>query len=339
MIREAIQQLVVSVDLDRTQAAAAMDDIMNGEATDAQIAGFLVALRMKGETVEEMVGLVSSMREHAATIAAPEGAVDTCGTGGDGAGTFNISTAAALVVRGAGATVAKHGNRASSSQCGSADVFEALGVPVTLPPAAVEECLRQTGIAFLFAPTFHPAMRHAGNARKELGTRTVFNLLGPLANPARVRRQAVGAGTLDAAGKMIQVLAALGHERALVFHSDDGLDELSTAAPAHLFELRDGQVREHIVDSTVLGLPRSAAADLKGGDAAQNAEIVMSILAGRPGPQRDIVVLNAAAGLVAAGKAEDLGAGMALAAAAIDDGSARDALDSLRTVASSLVAA
>jgi len=321
MIREAIQQLVESVDLDRTQAAAAMDDIMNGEATDAQIAGFLVALRMKGETVEEMVGLVSSMRDHATAIEAPEGAVDTCGTGGDGAGTFNISTAAALVVRGAGATVAKHGNRAASSQCGSADVFEALGVPVTLPAAAVEECLRQAGIAFLFAPTFHPAMRHAANPRKELGARTVFNFLGPLANPARVKRQAVGAGSLAAADKMVQVLAALGHERALVFHSEDGLDELSTAAPAHVFELRDGQVHEHTVDSTALGLPRSVAADLRGGDAARNAEIVTAVLAG------------------AAGSAEDLGAGMTLAAAAIDDGSAREALESLRSVASSLVAA
>ena len=339
MIREAIQQLVESVDLDRTQAAAAMDDIMNGEATDAQIAGFLVALRMKGETVEEMVGLVSSMRDHATAIEAPEGTVDTCGTGGDGAGTFNISTAAALVVRGAGATVAKHGNRAASSQCGSADVFEALGVPVTLPAAAVEECLRQAGIAFLFAPTFHPAMRHAANPRKELGARTVFNFLGPLANPARVKRQAVGAGSLAAADKMVQVLAALGHERALVFHSEDGLDELSTAAPAHVFELRDGQVHEHTVDSTALGLPRSVAADLRGGDAARNAEIVTAVLAGIPGPPRDIVVLNAAAGLVAAGSAEDLGAGITLAAAAIDDGSAREALESLRSVASSLVAA
>ena len=339
MIREAIQQLVESVDLDRTQAAAAMDDIMNGEATDAQIAGFLVALRMKGETVEEMVGLVNSMRDHATAIEAPEGTVDTCGTGGDGAGTFNISTAAALVVRGAGATVAKHGNRAASSQCGSADVFEALGVPVTLPAAAVEECLRQAGIAFLFAPTFHPAMRHAANPRKELGARTVFNFLGPLANPARVKRQAVGAGSLAAADKMVQVLAALGHERALVFHSEDGLDELSTAAPAHVFELRDGQVHEHTVDSTALGLPRSVAADLRGGDAARNAEIVTAVLAGIPGPPRDIVVLNAAAGLVAAGSAEDLGAGITLAAAAIDDGSAREALESLRTVASSLVAA
>ena len=339
MIREAIQQLVESVDLDRRQAAAAMDDIMNGEATDAQIAGFLVALRMKGETVEEMVGLVNSMRDHATAIEAPEGTVDTCGTGGDGAGTFNISTAAALVVRGAGATVAKHGNRAASSQCGSADVFEALGVPVTLPAAAVEECLRQAGIAFLFAPTFHPAMRHAANPRKELGARTVFNFLGPLANPARVKRQAVGAGSLAAADKMVQVLAALGHERALVFHSEDGLDELSTAAPAHVFELRDGQVHEHTVDSTALGLPRSVAADLRGGDAARNAEIVTAVLAGIPGPPRDIVVLNAAAGLVAAGSAEDLGAGITLAAAAIDDGSAREALESLRTVASSLVAA
>jgi anthranilate phosphoribosyltransferase len=339
MIREAIQQLVECVDLDRAQAAAAMDDIMNGEAGDAQIAGFLVALRMKGETVEELVGLVSSMRDHATAIVAPEGAVDTCGTGGDGAGTFNISTAAAMVVRGAGAPVAKHGNRAASSRCGSADVLEALGVPVTLPAAAVEECLRQTGIAFLFAPTFHPAMRHAANARQQLGVRTVFNFLGPMANPARVKRQAVGAGSLAAAGKMVRVLAELGHERALVFHSEDGLDELSTVAPAHVFELRDGGVQEYTIDSVSLGLPRSSAADLRGGDPAQNATILTAVLDGARGPQRDIVVLNAAAGLVAAGKAEDMAVGVAMAAAAIDDRSAHAALESLRTVASSLAAA
>src|SRR5258708_3294189 len=338
MIREAIQQLVASVDLDREQATAAVDEIMNGEATDIQVAGFLVALRMKGESVDQIVGMVSSMRDHATAIEAPAGAVDTCGTGGDGAGTFNISTAAALVVRGAGATVAKHGNRAASSQCGSADVFEALAVPVTLPAPPIQECLERTRIAFLFAPTFHPAMRHAARPRSELGVRTVFNFLGPLANPARVRRQALGTGNLEVAEKMVQVLQRLGHERALVFHSEDGLDELSTVAPAHVYELRDGSIRQLHIDSTSLGLARATARDPKGGDAAHNADILTSVLGGKTGAQRHVVVLNAAARLVAAGLADDVGSGIPQAQAAIDNGSARDALESLRSVASSLVA-
>src|SRR5258708_764731 len=336
MIREAIQQLVASVDLDREQATAAMDEIMNGEATDIQVAGFLVALRMKGESVDEIVGMVSSMRDHATAIEAPAGAVDTCGTGGDGGGTFNIAAAGAVVVRGGGATVAKHGNRAASSQCGSADVFEALGVPITVPAPAVQECLQRTGIAFLFAPTFHPAMRHAGKPRSELGVRTVFNFLGPLANPARVRRQALGTGNLEIAEKMVQVLQRLGHERALVFHSEDGLDELSTVAPAHLYELRDGSIKELRVDAAALGLARAEAADLKGSDAAHNAEIVTSVLEGRAGPQRDVVVLNAAAGLVAAGLADDIAAGISQAEAAIDNGSARGALENPKSKASPL---
>src|SRR5258708_16969743 len=225
MIREAIQQLVASVALDREEATAEMDEIMNGEATDMQVAGCLVALRMKGESVDQIVGMVSSMRDHATAIDAPAGAVDTCGTGGDGAGTFNISTAAALVVRGAGATVAKHGNRAASSQCGSADVFEALRVPVTLPAPAIQACLQRTRIAFLFAPTFHPAMRHAASPPIDLGVRTVFNFLGPLANPARVRRQALGTGNFEVAEKMVQVLQRLRHERAPVLHREDRLQQ------------------------------------------------------------------------------------------------------------------
>lgn len=338
MIREAIQQLVGGEDLDRAQASGAMDEIMNGEATDAQIAGFLVALRMRGETVEEIVGMVSSMREHATNIEAPDGAVDTCGTGGDGSGTFNISTAAALVVRGAAVPVAKHGNRAASSQCGSADVFEALGVPINLPATAVEECIKRTGIGFLFAPTFHPAMRHAGAARKELGVRTAFNFLGPLANPALVRRQALGVGNAATAERMVQVLLELGHQRALVFHSEDGLDELSTVAPSHVFELRDGTVREYRVDPVSLGIAPADAAALKGSDAESNAAIINHVLSGAAGPQRDVVVLNAAAGLVASGRADDLPRGLELAAEAIDSGAARSALVDLVIVSSSLAA-
>jgi anthranilate phosphoribosyltransferase len=338
MIREAIQQLVGGEDLERDQATSAMDEIMNGEATDIQIAGFLVALRMKGETADEIVGLVSSMRDHATNIEAPEGAIDTCGTGGDGSGTFNISTAAAIVVRGAGVPVAKHGNRASSSQCGSADVFEALGVPISLPATLVEECIKRTGIGFLFAPTFHPAMRNAAAARKELGVRTVFNFLGPLANPALVKRQALGVGSAEAAERMVQVLAALGHDRALVFHSEDGLDELSTVAPSRVFELRDGKIRDYRVDPGDLGIAHADASELKGGDAESNAAIINHVLSGAAGAQRDVVVLNAAAGLVASGKADDLPRGLELAAEAIDSGAARSALVDLVIVSSSLAA-
>jgi anthranilate phosphoribosyltransferase len=339
MIREAIQQLVASEDLELGLATLAMDEIMNGEASESQIAGFLVALRMKGETVDEVVGLVTSMRQHATTIEAPEGAIDTCGTGGDGSGTFNISTAAAIVVRGCGVPVAKHGNRASSSQCGSADVFEALGVPINLPAQAVEDCLKRCGIGFLFAPTFHPAMRHAAATRKDLGVRTVFNFLGPLANPARVKRQALGVSNAPTAEKMVQVLSSLGHVRALVFYSEDGLDELSTVAPSHVFELRDGVISEYVVDPGSLGLKRADAADLKGGDAGPNAEIIRGVLDGQPGPRRDVVVLNAAAGLVAAGRADDLAQGIEAAAAAIDNHAAQAALEDLRVVSSSLVKA
>jgi anthranilate phosphoribosyltransferase len=235
--------------------------------------------------------------------------------------------------------VAKHGNRAASSQCGSADVFEALGVPVDLPALAVQECLKRCGIGFLFAPTFHPAMRHAAATRGELGVRTVFNFLGPLANPARVKRQALGVGNPSTAEKMVQVLSALGHERALVFYSDDGLDELSTVADSHVFELRDGTISEYTVDPGSLGLARADPADLKGGDAERNAEIIRRVLDGQPGPQREVVLLNAAAGLVAAGMADGLSQGIQLAGGAIDSHAAQAALEDLRIVSWSLVKA
>lgn len=339
MIREAIAALVGGEDLPRDQATATMDDIMNGDATDAQIAGFLIALRNKGETADEMVGLVTSMRSHATAIKAPDGAVDTCGTGGDGSGSFNISTAAALVIRAAGGPVAKHGNRSASSLCGSADVLEALGVPVTLTPAQVEECMARIGIGFMLAPTFNPAMKKAAGVRKELGVRTVFNFLGPLANPASVKRQALGAASAEIAPKMIAVLKDLGHERALVFHGDDGLDELSTAAASHVWELRDGEIREYDVDAEALGLSRATDADYKGGDPATNATIVTAVLEGEAGPRRDIVLLNAAAGLVAGGLADELSAGIELARAAIDDGGASRTLADLRETASELAGA
>jgi len=329
MIREAIHDLVAGHDLDRELARASMDDIMSGEATESQVAGFLVGLRMKGETVEELVGLVESMRNHATTISAPPGAVDTCGTGGDGAGTFNISTAAALVMRGAGAVVAKHGNRATSSACGSADVLEALGVAVTLPPAAAEECLRRAGIAFLLAPNFHPSMRHAAVPRRELGVRTVFNLLGPLANPARVRRQSVGVGSPEATEKMARVLAALGHERALVFHGAGGLDELSTEGPSQVFDVGGGEVTSFRLDPATLGLPVASRADILGGDAARNAAIIRAILDGDEGAPCDVVLLNAAAGLVAAGIVVSMEEGLVAGRESIRSGGARTALQDL----------
>lgn len=311
---------------------------MSGEATEAQVAGFLVALRMKGETVEEMVGLVESMRAHATMITAPEGAVDTCGTGGDGSGTFNISTAAALVMRGAGAVVAKHGNRAASSACGSADVLEALGVAITLPPQAAEECLHRIGIAFLFAPNFHPSMRHAAVPRRELGVRTVFNFLGPLANPAGVRRQSVGVGSPEATEKIALVLLALGHQRALVFHGAGGLDELSTTGPSQVHDVGGGEVRSFRLDPAQLGLPAAAPGDLLGGDARRNAEIVRAILGGEEGAPRDVVLLNAAAGLVAAGTAETMEAGLEGARESIGSGAAAAALSELVQTSSSLAA-
>ncbi|HEY8739115.1 MAG TPA: anthranilate phosphoribosyltransferase [Candidatus Dormibacteraeota bacterium] len=338
MIREAIHELVAGHDLDREQARGSMDDIMRGEATESQVAGFLIALRMKGESVDEMVGMVESMRAHATMISAPADAVDTCGTGGDGAGTFNISTAAALVMRGAGAVVAKHGNRASSSVCGSADVLEALGVAVTLPPAAAEECLNRAGIAFLFAPNFHPAMRYAAVPRRELGVRTVFNFLGPLANPAGVRRQSVGVGSAEATEKMAHVLAALGHVRALVFHGADGLDELTTTGQSDVFDVNGGDVSRFRLDPAELGLAMATAQDLRGGDARRNAEIVRSVLDGTAGAPRDVVLLNAAAGLLAAGRVPAMGEGLVAARDSIDSGAARAALDDLARTSTALAA-
>jgi len=336
MLSEGIQQLVAGNDLTRDQASAAMDAVMSGEATGAQIGGFLIALRMKGETVDELVGLVTSMRNHAVMISAPDGAIDTCGTGGDGSGTFNISTAAALVARGAGVPVAKHGNRAASSQCGSADVFEALGVNLALPPPAVEQCLKETGMAFLFAPNFHPAMKHAAGPRKELGVRTVFNILGPMANPAQVRRQTIGAPSVVVAGRMVRVLAALGCERALVFHSADGLDELSTISPSHVFDLHGGAITEYDIDPAGLGLAASKAEDLRGGDPPRNAAIINDVLAGKEGATRDIVLLNAAAALVVAGKAAEVKSAIDLARDSIDSGGAAAALRRLVEASQSL---
>jgi len=323
--------LTRGTDLTSAQAAAALSDILDGGATSAQIAGFCVSLRMKGETVDELTGLLAAMLDHAEPVVLPPGCepVDTCGTGGDRSCTINASTLAALVVAGAGAPVCKHGNRAASSACGSADLLEALGVVIDLGPAQVAACVTEAGMGFCFAPRFHPALRHAGPTRKELGVPTVFNFLGPLANPARLRRQSLGVSDRGMAAKMIGVLAARGAERALVVYGHDGLDELTTTTTSTVLELRQGEIRTYDVDPVGLGLAPAAADDLQGGDPARNAGLARRVLDGEPGPRRDFVLLNAAAGLVAAGLADDLAAGLELAAAAVDDGRAAGVLDRL----------
>jgi anthranilate phosphoribosyltransferase len=326
---EAIEQLLQGKPLTRDQARDVMDQVMGGEVTTGQLAGLLIALRAKGETVEEMTGFVESMRSHATPLEVPPGTIDTCGTGGDRAGTFNISTTAALVAAGAGIPVAKHGNRAASSRCGSADVLEALGVEITLGADGVRRCIDAAGIGFCFAPSFHPAMRHAGPARKELGVRTVFNVLGPLANPGRVRRQALGVGAPALAPLMVRVLKDLGHERALVFYGEDGLDELTTTGPSRVFELKDGSVTEYELEPKDLGLGRSRPEDLRGGTPAENATLMRRVLDGEAGPRREVVVLNAAAAVLAAGKTQEWGQAIAVARESIDSGRAKKALNRL----------
>ena len=326
---EAIEQLLAGKSLRRDQARNIMDQVMAGEATPVQVAGVLIALRAKGETVEEMAGFVDSMQAHATSLSVPEGTIDTCGTGGDRAGTFNISTAAALVAAGAGIPVAKHGNRAASSRCGSADVLEALGVDITLGSDGVRQCIDAAGMGFCFAPTFHPAMRHAGPARRELGVRTVFNVLGPLANPGRVRRQALGVGAASLAPLMVRVLKDLGHERALVFFGEDGIDELTTTGPSRVFELKDGGVHEYELEPQDLGLRRARPEDLKGGTPPENAQLLRGVLDGDTGPRRDVVLLNAAAALLAAGRARDWQDGLEVATESVNSRRAKAALDRL----------
>ena len=331
-MRTALRTVVSGGDLDRETARRAMDEIMDGAASPVQIAALLAGLRTKGETVAEICGMVESMRAHATTVRLQRDAVDTCGTGGDGSFTFNISTAAALVAAGAGAPVAKHGNRAASSRCGSADALEALGVVIALPPAGVAACVEEAGMGFFFAPAYHPAMRHAGPVRSELGFRTVFNVLGPLANPAGVRRQALGVADPSLAPLMAAVLQQLGHQRALVFCGAGGLDELALQGQQRCYEVTPEGVAERVIDPATLGLRNAGTDELRGGDAEQNAACVRSVLRGDVGAARDVVLLNAAAALVAAGRADDMEDGVAQAGAAIDSGAARTVLDRLVTV-------
>jgi anthranilate phosphoribosyltransferase len=330
MIQTALARLMEKQALSREEAEAAMADIMEGQATPAQIAGFLVALRLKGETEEEMAGFVTVMRAHAVAVEGPPGVtlVDTCGTGGDGRHTFNISTIAACVAAGAGAYVAKHGNRAISGRCGSADVLEALGVNIHLGPQDVARTLAESRLGFMFAPTYHPAMRHAGPVRRDLGVRTVFNLLGPLTNPAGARAQVLGVADPRAALVIAQALARLGTRHALVAHGDGGLDEIALSGPTICYEIRDGaEPRRFTITPEQFGLRAAPVAAIKGGPPQESADIIRAILAGERGPHRDVTLLNSAAALYVGGEVESLEAGMARAAETIDSGAAARALD------------
>jgi anthranilate phosphoribosyltransferase len=312
--------------LDESQAEQAFDILFSGDATPSQIGGFLMSLRVRGETVPEIVGAVRAMRGKMVRVDAPAGAIDTCGTGGDGAGTLNISTGAAIVTAACGIPVAKHGNRAASSKTGAADVLAALGVNIDADMSLVKEALWQAKICFLMAPRHHNAMRHVGPSRVELGTRTIFNLMGPLSNPAGAKRQLVGVFGKQWIQPLAEVLGRLGTERAWVVHGSDGLDEITTTGPSFVAELKDGRVTQFEVSPEAAGLSRATPADLKGNDAATNAAAITNLLAGKKGPYRDIVLLNSAAALLIAGKASDLKAGAALAAEAVDSGKAKATL-------------
>ncbi len=329
LMKEVLGRLAAGHSMSEAQAEEVFDVIMSGDATPAQIGGLLMALRVRGETVEEITGAARVMRAKALQVDAPPGAIDTCGTGGDGSGTYNISTAAAFVVAACGVPVAKHGNRALSSKSGSADVLGALGVKVDADMVLVRECLWAINLGFLMAPRHHNAMRHVGPARVELGTRTIFNLLGPLANPAGARLQVMGVFTDRWAQPLAEVLGRLGAERAWVVHGSDGLDELTTTGPSLVAEWRDGKVTTFEVTPEAAGLPRARPEDLKGGDAAVNATALTALLGGAPGAYRDIVLLNAAAALVVAGKAADLKAGVRAAADAVDSRRAQAVLQTM----------
>src|SRR6202163_4529198 len=352
MILDALHRLANHMQsLGRSEARDVMADVLGGKCTDAQIAGLLIALRMKGETVEEIVGFAEAIRAAAAPLPirgadalvvsgtgrealaeeslVHSSLVDTSGTGGDASGTFNISTATAFVTAGAGVRVAKHGNRSISSKCGSADVVEALGVNIQLTPQQAARCLREVGICFLYAPNLHPAMKQVQTVRRELRMRTMFNLLGPLTNPARASGQVVGVYSLDLVEKLAEALSMLGLHRALVVHGLDGLDEITITGPTRVAEVREGSVRSYEVEPEEFGMARAALQEIFGGDATENAAIIRAVLDGEKSPRRDVVLLNAAAALVAAGKADRMAAAIPLAARSIDSGAAAGKLEAL----------
>jgi anthranilate phosphoribosyltransferase len=330
MIQDAIAELLAGRSLDEAGARAAMDEIMSGEATQAQTAGFLVALRMKGETADEIVGCARALRDHVVPVEPKrDDLVDTAGTGGDGAHTLNISTAAALVAAAAGAGVAKHGNRAVSSASGSADVLEALGFDLELPPERIARSIDELGFGFIFAPAHHPGFRHAAPVRRELGTRTVFNVLGPLTNPAGARAQIVGVYSAELVPVIADVLCRLGARRAFVVHGAAGIDELSPAGSNLVGEVADGEVTMRTIDPTDLGVPRCAPGDLRGGSPEENAAAIRGILHGENGPRRDAILLNAAGAIAASGHAADLWEGLVVAERAVASGATAERLDEL----------
>lgn len=330
MIKEAISMLVGGIDLSESETAECMREIMEGRAADSQIGAFLTALRIKGETVAEITGAAKIMRDKAARIKAPEGVLDTCGTGGDMSHTFNISTTTAIVVAAAGVPVAKHGNRAVSSKSGSADVLEALGIKIDLPPEKVERCLFETGFGFLFAPTFHPAMKYAIGPRREMGIRTIFNILGPLTNPADAKRQVLGVFSSKLTGPLAEVLGNLGAEDAMVVHGEDGLDEITISDGTKVSRFVNGKVETLYFSPEDFGLQRGSVTDLTGGDKDANADITIRILKGEKGHKRDIVLMNSAAALAVSGRAMDMQESFEVARDAIDSGRAMAKLEEIR---------
>jgi anthranilate phosphoribosyltransferase len=331
-----LKRVTTGEHLSADDAQAAMSALLAGDATPAQIAGFAIAIKMKGETAAELTGFARALRHHMIVVDAGGGLIDTCGTGGDHANTFNISTVAAFIMAGAGARVAKHGGRSATSQTGSADVLEALGVRISMTPEQAAGAIREIGVGFLFAPDLHPAMKHAAPVRRELKVRTFFNLIGPLANPALATAQLIGAPSPDAAKIMAEALAALGTGRSFIVHGHDGLDEITTTGPTDVYEVRTGSVEKHLWMPSDFGVKRAFGEDLLGGDATRNAAIAREILAGTIGPMRDISLVNAAAGLIAAGLAKDLRQGMQLAEESIDSGTALRKLEELQKKSSIL---
>lgn len=336
MIREAIQTLVSGRSLTTEEAAGAMEEIMQGEATPAQFGAFVTALRLKGETAEEIAGLAKAMKAKVIPVTVSHPVVDTCGTGGDGLHTFNISTTAAFVAAGAGLKVAKHGNRAMSSHCGSADVLEALGVRIDLNAEQVQRCLEEVGIGFMFAPVFHPAMKYASAPRREIGIRTIFNILGPLTNPAGATAQVLGVAEGSLVEKLARVLHSLGTKHALVVHGEDGLDEITITGKTRICELKEGSLRNYSVSPEDCDLPRASLTSLRGGTADKNAAQLRRILTGTPGPQRDVVLINAGAVLLAGDRVATLQEGVALAKEVVDSGRARAKLEQLIEFSQSL---
>lgn len=337
MIQEAIGTIVSGHDLSAEDAAQVMEEIMTGEATPAQFGAFVTALRLKGETAEEISGMARVMREKALHVQSEGDLVDTCGTGGDGAHTINVSTIAAFVVAGAGIKVAKHGNRAITSSCGSADVLEAAGVKIDLGPEGVERCIQEVGFGFMFAPTFHPAMRFAGPPRREIGIRTVFNILGPLTNPAGARSQVLGIADGALGEKMARVLQHLGCQHALVVHGEDGLDEISISAPTQIWELRAENIYSYSVTPEEFGLTRASSDAILGGSAEKNVAAMNQVLSGEQGPHRDVVLLNAAAALAAGDAVKNLRQGIMQASESIDSGRAMEKLHALAELSQTLV--